>query len=60
VSPKAKRGRPARADSAATERVEVRATRLERAAWEHAAAQAGISLSEWIRRSLEHVRKVGM
>lgn len=43
-------GRPPRADKAATERIEIRVTRLERAAWEHAAAQVGISASEWIRR----------
>ncbi len=43
-------GRPPRADKASLERIELRVTRLERAAWEHAAAQAGMSLSEWIRR----------
>ncbi len=46
---KPRRGRPPRADRASLERIELRATRLERAAWEHAAAQAGVSLSEWIR-----------
>lgn len=43
------RGAKPRAGKAATERIELRVTRLERAAWEHAAAQAGLSLSEWIR-----------
>ena len=46
---KPRRGRPPRTDKAATERIEIRVTRLERAAWEHAAAQAGISVSEWVR-----------
>ncbi len=42
-------GRPPRADKASLERIELRVTRFERAAWEHAAAQVGVSLSEWIR-----------
>jgi predicted HicB family RNase H-like nuclease len=50
VPRKKRRGRPARAGKVATERIELRVTKLERAAWEHAAAQAGISVSEWIRR----------
>lgn len=49
---KPRRGRPPRADRAATERIELRVTRLERAAYEHAAAQAGLSISEWMRRQL--------
>lgn len=43
-------GRPPRGNKAATERIEIRVTRLERAAWEHAAALTGETLSEWIRR----------
>lgn len=46
---KPRRGRPPRAGKAALERIELRVTRLERAAWDHAAARAGLSLSEWIR-----------
>lgn len=45
-----KPGRPPRSDRAATERIDLRVTRLERAAFEHAAAKAGVTLSEWIRR----------
>jgi hypothetical protein len=48
-APKPRRGRPPRADRAATERVEIRATPDERAAWEHRATEAKASLSEWIR-----------
>lgn len=47
---KPRRGRPARAGKAATERIELRVTKLERAAWEHEAAKRGMSVSEWIRR----------
>lgn len=47
--PKPRRGRPPRTDKAATERIEIRVTKLERAAWEHAAAIADVSLSEWLR-----------
>lgn len=50
MKPRPKRGRPPRGDKAATERIEIRVTRLERAAWEHVAAQAGITVSEWIRQ----------
>ena len=46
---KPRRGRPPRADGAATERIEIRVTRIERFAWSHAAAQAGLTLSEWLR-----------
>jgi len=44
-------GRPTRTDrsSVATERIEIRVTKLERAALAHAAAQAGVTISEWIR-----------
>lgn len=46
---KPRRGRPPRADKAATERIEIRVTRLERAEWQAAAARAGVPLSEFIR-----------
>lgn len=49
VKPRPKRGRPARAGNAATERIEIRVTRLELAEWRHHAALQGVSLSEWIR-----------
>lgn len=49
VDPRRGPGRPPRGAGAADERIELRVTRLERAAWEHAAAEAGITLSEWIR-----------
>lgn len=51
--PKPRRGRPPRADKAATKRIELRVTRLERATWAHAAAVDGISVSEWLRRLAE-------
>jgi uncharacterized protein (DUF1778 family) len=50
MSPRKRRGRPPLGDKASTERIEIRVTRLERAAWEHAAAVAGVPLSEWIRQ----------
>ena len=55
---KPRRGRPARAGKAATERIEIRVTKLERASWEHAAAQAGMNVSEWIRRRCRIVEDV--
>lgn len=44
------RGRPPRTDRAAvaTERIEIRVTKLERATMRLRAAQAGISVTEWI------------
>lgn len=49
-----RRGRPPRADTAATTRVEIRATEAERDAW---AAKAGEQpLSEWIRMRLNRAR----
>lgn len=44
-----------RGGKAATERIEVRVTKTECAAMEYAAALAGMSLSEWIRRRCESV-----
>lgn len=46
---KPRRGRPPRTDKAATERIEIRVTRLERAAWEHEAVKRNMTLSEWVR-----------
>jgi hypothetical protein len=43
-------GRPARAGKAATERIEIRVTKLERLDWQRAAELCGETLSEWIRR----------
>lgn len=47
--PKPGPGRPPRAAKAATERIEIRVTKLERLEWERCAELAGTSLSEWIR-----------
>lgn len=46
---KPRRGRPPRTDKAATERIEIRVTKLELAEWKHHAAMHGVTLSEWIR-----------
>lgn len=49
-----RRGRPPRADTAATSRVEIRTTEAERDAW---VAKAGETpLSEWIRARLNRAK----
>lgn len=47
---KRKPGRPPRAARAATERVEIRATKAEVRAWSRLAEHAEVTLSEWIRQ----------
>jgi hypothetical protein len=48
--PKRKKpGQPPRHGIGATERIEIRLTLVERKAWEYAAAQAGVTVSEWVR-----------
>jgi hypothetical protein len=44
-----KPGRPPRANKSATERIEIRVTKLERLEWERCAELAGITVSEWVR-----------
>jgi hypothetical protein len=48
-------GRKPRAGTAASERVTLRLTPTERAAWEAAAARASQTVAEWIRSSAERV-----
>lgn len=48
-APRKRPGRPPRADKTATERIELRVTRLERLEWERSAEIAGMTLSAWIR-----------
>lgn len=52
TAPRKRIGRPPRADRAATERIEIRATVPERRLWTAAAERDGISLSEWMRARL--------
>jgi hypothetical protein len=47
---KPRRGRPPRAAKAATERIEIRVTKLELREMQRAAETQGITVSEWIRR----------
>ena len=44
-------GRPPHGDKAATERIELRVTRLERLTWERAAVEAGLTMSGWLREA---------
>jgi hypothetical protein len=50
MSPRKRPGRPPRGDKAATERIEIRVTRLEFLEFQRAALADGISVSEWIRQ----------
>lgn len=52
-------GRPARTDrsSVATERIEIRVTKLERTEWQYMAERAGLTLSEWIRQRCTDVAR---
>jgi hypothetical protein len=50
-SPRKRPGRPPRGDKAATERIEIRVTKLEILEWKRAAELAGVTLSEWISQT---------
>ena len=54
----ARPGRPPRAGRTATERIQLRVTKLELRTWQAAAEAAGVTLSEWVRRALAE-RKEG-
>ena len=52
-------GRPLRASKAATERIEIRVTKLERLEWQQMAEFAEMTLSEWIRSRCNYSQALG-